>query len=203
MVGFERKTLYDMLDCIDTKRLTAYQIPGMKKLYGIHRFIIFEALWRSDEQGLLMEGFNHGYSWKWARIGWGLDKKPVMYSKLFRFLISIQLAGTTIIPSHSVQDTARCVVEYFHYFQKPWKAHRSQREIQVPIIPSLDPDISLVRRWAHSIQGVGLEFSSEAEKLFNSGLELAQSTEEEWDSIEGIGPATAKDIVRQIEGRKR
>lgn len=201
LIGFERKTLYDMLDCIQTHRLTAKQIPGMKRMYGIHRFIIFEALWRSDENGYLLEGFKSGYSWRWAKTI--NSRQPVLYSTLYRFLISLQLAGNYVIYTHDLADTARAVCEFYHYFQKPWDQHTAMQEIQAPKIIGIDSHASLTRQWAHCIDGVGQKFSVHADRLFGSGLELAQSIEEDWMQIEGIGVQTAKDIIRQIEGRPK
>lgn len=198
MIGFERKTLHDMLSCIDDARLVAHQKLGMSKMYKLS-YLVLEGLWKCDDKGFLMEGFRNGSAWTWCKF----RGKPVLYSKLYRYLISLQLAGMPVITSYSLATTAKHVVEYYQYFQKNWKDHKSMMEMQKISLPSLGGRPNLVRRWAADLDGVGPDLSARAGDVFSSGLELAIATPEDWAEIKGISLSGAKEIVKQIERRVR
>jgi ERCC4-type nuclease len=193
-IGVERKTLHDMLHCIDDARYAAHQRPGMLNLYD-KSFLIIEGCWRPhDSQGILMEGFSSGMAWGECRY----RSQRVMYSKLYRYLISVSLSGVTVTQSRDLYGTAFNVCEMFHYFQKKWDNHTSLIETQKLNIPTLTGKPSLVRRWAADLEGVGVKHSMDAERLFKKPITLAQADESEWLQIPGVGVRTAQSIVKEI-----
>lgn len=196
-VGVELKTLHDMLHCIDDARYVK-QRTGMSQLYG-KSFLIVEGHWKPhDPNGSLMEGFQGGTSWGDCRY----RSQRVMYSKLYRYLLSVSLSGVTVTYSRDMFHTAYNICEIYHYFQKPWHRHTSMLETQVLSLPSLYGPPSLCREWAARIDGVGVIKSIEAEKVFRTAANLANAEEREWLQVPGIGPGSAKKIVRQIwEGK--
>lgn len=194
LVGVERKTLHDMLSCIDSAHFTGKQMVGMKKMYGFS-FLLVEGLWRAHEDGWLMEGFPNG--------SWGYCKQRtqrVMYSKLRRYLVSITLAGTPVIYTRDQKGTAYDLCELFHYFQKTWNKHASLLEMHKLNIAQLSGKPSVTRRWAESLDGVGSTYGMEADRIFKTPYKLAASTEQDWLRIAGIGPKTARKIIREIHG---
>lgn len=197
-IGFERKTLSDMLNCVDDARLVAHQKLGMSHMYKLS-YMILEALWRCDDQGLLMEGYRQGAAWGWCKF----RGAPVMYSKLYRYLISLELAGMHVVHSQGIQSTARNIVEHYHYFQKDWDKHTAMLAMQKVTLPCIDGKPSLTRQWAACIDDVGEGLSSGADKVFDTALELAIATPEDWAQIKGISMDGAKKIVKQIERRSR
>src|SRR5678815_3604799 len=65
-VGIERKTLHDMLNCIEDNRYNDQRIR-MKQLYDI-QVLMVEGHWRPHKpEGYLMEGFSDGLSWGYAK----------------------------------------------------------------------------------------------------------------------------------------
>lgn len=195
-IGVERKRLHDMIGCIEDSRYSAHQRLGMKKLYT-ESWLLIEGAWRPhDPKGLLMEGNNAGQWWECRPAG-----RPTMYAKLRRYLFSVERAGVPIIYTRDVWHTAYDICELYHYYQK--KHHTSMREIQKPLIPTLNRKPSVTRKWAEALDGVGLVHGEEAERLFRNPIALAQSSELEWMGIPGIGPKTAKSIIEQIEGKRR
>lgn len=197
MVGVERKTLHDMLHCIDDSRYSAYQRPGMQAMYD-QSYLLVEGLWKPHENGFLMEGFN-GSSWGPCRY----RSKPVLYSKLRRYLFSMSLSNVTVLYSRDIVQTAFDMCELFHYYQKKWDQHTSLLETQKLNLPSLQGKASLVRKWAADIDDVGVKFSESAEGIFKTPLKLAQSSELDWMRVKGIGVATAQSIIRQIWGIRK
>lgn len=196
-IGVERKRLHDILQCIDDGRYTGHQRIGMNKAYR-KSFLIIEGWWKPHSQsGLLMEGFID----KRGTLAWAYCRprgQGVMYSKLYRYLISVQLGGVVVVYSKDIGQTCFDVVEMYHYFQKPWRDHKSLLEMQKLVIPTLETKPSLTRRWAACLPGIGTELSSEAERVFRKPIALATADETDWLRLEGVGVSTAQKIVREI-----
>lgn len=195
LIGVERKTLHDMLHCIDDSRYSAHQRPGMLAMYQ-KSYLILEGYWKPHENGTLMEGFEGGTKWGACKY----RSSHVLYSKLYRYLLSVSLSGVIVIYSRDIYHTAYNICECFHYFQKPWDKHTSLIEVQKLAIPDLRKKPSLVRRWASDLEGVGVIHSLAAERLFRTPLQLAQSDEMDWLRIPGIGVPTAQKIIKEIHG---
>lgn len=195
VIGVERKTLSDMLNCIDDARYSAHQMPGMAQSYD-KSFLVIEGIWGAGTPPF-MEGVlitSKGGSWFPLKY----RSQQVMYSKLYRYLISVALSGVIITFSRDIEHTAINICEMFHYFQKKWTNHTALNEIQKLAIPQLSGKPSLVRRWATQLDGIGVKHSMAAEKVFKRAPDLAMAGEEEWLRVPGIGVKTAQSIVREI-----
>lgn len=204
MVGIERKTLRDMLHCIDDARLAGHQLIGMRHIYDV-RVVMLEGMWKPhDPQGWLMEGFHGGSSWGHFGVNprGPTSQKRVLYSKLYRYLISLSLSGVIVTLSRDLFQTCFDVGEWWGYFQKPWDRHTALQEIQKVNIPTLNFKPSLTRLWANDIDEVGLKLSALAERHFRTPIKLATSEEQDWLRIPGIGVTTAQKIMRQIWGER-
>ena len=193
--------MHDMLSCVEDARYTAHQLVGMNKLYS-KSFLVLEGMWErgtpgSALDGLLIQGFNHGSSWGPLQQA---GRRTPLYSKLYRYLISVQLAGVIITYSNNLTQTACQIVEIQQYFQKKWKEHTALRECQKLAIPSLSGRPSLCKRWANELTDVGVVHGEEAERLFKTARNLAMSDESDWMTISGVGVKTARQIVREING---
>ncbi len=203
-VGIERKTLNDMLNCIDDARFSGSQYHGMLGLYSKGcAYLCLEGLWAPGDgngySGLLMQGYRRGQAWGPLKTRGG--RTPI-YSKLYRYLLSVQLSGVIITPSLDLYHTAFNIVEMYHYFQKKWTAHTSLLEVHKMAIPVMTGKPKLVRKWADSIEDIGVVHGMAAEHLFKTPLALANSEESDWLTIPGIGPKTAAKIVKEIRGIK-
>lgn len=197
LIGFERKTLSDMLNCIDDARFAGFQNVGMKQLYQV-RVLIVEGVWRADfKTGYLMECIG---ALRW--VPFRFRAQFTRYSKLFRFLLSVQLSGVVVIQTRDIEETAYNIYEMQQYFNKKWDDHTSLLEVQKLAIPAMNARPSLVRRWASDLTDVGVKYSMEAEKLFKSPIALAKADESAWLRIKGVGVKTAQQIVREIQGWK-
>lgn len=195
LIGVERKTLHDMLMCIDTAHYSGKQLVGMKKMYG-YSFLLLEGVWRPhDSEGWLMESVNDSQFFYCKQTS-----TRVLYSKLRRYLISVGLAGVQVIYSRDMRQTGYDLCELFHYFQKSWNKHTSLIEMHKLNIAQLSGKPSVTRRWAESLEGIGSTHGMDAERVFKRPIDLAQATEREWLRIPGIGPKTARKIVREIHG---
>lgn len=198
-IGLERKTLHDMLACIEDARYTGHQRVGMAQLYSVC-FLIIEGLWYPHaENGLIMQGFTtreNTFQWGACRSG----RQKVMYSHLRRYLFSVSLSGVHVLYTRDAFQTAYDIHDAYHYFRKPWKDHTSLLALQKLAIPTLNGKPSLARKWANDLEDVGTTLSERAERHFKTPLALALADEQQWTQIEGIGLPTAQRIVRSIRG---
>lgn len=195
LVGVERKTLGDMLNCIDDARYAAHQRPGMLSMYN-RSILMIEGEWKPDlHSGYMMWLAGH-MTWK----PFSYRSRYVAYSKLFRYLMSIQMSGVIVMQTRDLEHTAFNICECCYYFGKKWADHTALQEMQKFNLPDLNGRPSLVRRWAAALDGVGVKHSLVADKTFKTPLELAQSDELDWVRIPGIGVKLAKSIVRSIHG---
>lgn len=196
-IGVERKKMGDLLNCIDDSRYSAHQLPGMASMYN-KSILIVEGVWKPDTvTGYLME-FVTTLTWRPYRQ----RSQMTRYSKLFRYMLSIQLSGIVVIVSRDIEQTAYNIYEMFSYFQKPWDQHTSLLEMQKLNIPSLTGRPSLVQRWAAEIDGIGVKHSQDALKIFKTPYDLARSDETEWIKLPGIGAKLALSIIKQIHGKE-
>src|ERR1700722_12533217 len=188
-IGVERKTLGDMLNCIDSNRYASHQRLGMAEMFD-RSFLIIEGQWSPSIDGTLMEGRPKRGGNFWEPLKYRSNR--VAYSKLRRYLFSVSLSGVVVLYSSSPFQTAYDICEIFHYFAKPFASHTSLLGIHRIEIPSLIEKPSLCRRWADSITDVGIKFGMEAERIFGrSPIRLANSTEEDWLRIPRLGVGLA------------
>lgn len=198
-IGIERKSLHDMLNCIDDARLSGHQKVGMRGMYAVS-ILMLEGHWKPhDPQGFLMEGFNGGINFGFLKH----RKQNTMYSKLYRYLLSVSLSGMFVSYSRDVWHTSYNICECYHYFQKNWDDHTSMREIHQLALPSLVRKPTLVRSWASRLTNVGVKLSERVDRIFKSGWHMANADEQEWLQVPGIGVKSAQEIVREIWGIKK
>jgi len=192
-VGVERKTLSDLLNCVDDARYSAHQRPGMLAMYQFN-ILMVEGIWKPDSTtGYLMECIRT-LEWRPFRY----RTQMVRYSKAFRYLLTLQIAGTPVIITRDLEHTAYNICECFAYLQKRWEDHTSLLETQKLNMPSLNGRPSLVRRWASELDGIGVKHGMEAERLFRTPYELASSDEGDWIKIPGVGAKLARSVIKQI-----
>ncbi len=200
LIGLERKTLHDFLQCIDDSRYAGHQRPGMAAFYN-HSYLIIEGKWTVGTPpyyaGVLLEQKKEG----WVPLRYRTQR--VMYAKLRRYLFSVGLGGVQILYTQDKFHTAQDIVEAYHYWQKPWEGHTSLRETHKLNLPTLQRRPSLTRLWASAIDGIGVQKGEDAERLFRSPLELAMADEAAWLKVPHVGVKTAQRVVRQIRGGKR
>lgn len=194
-IGVERKRVGDMLNCIDDARYAAHQRPGMQSMYN-KDVLIIEGTWKPDVQSGYMMECVAALTWRPYRY----RTQMVRYSKLFRYLLTIQLAGTMVISSRDAEQTAYNITELYAYFQKKWDDHVSLLEQQRLAIPTMNGKPTLVQKWAAAIEGIGPKLCMRAAEKFDSPIQLAKADEQDWMEIEGVGSKLAQKIVKTVNG---
>lgn len=195
-IGIERKSLHDMLHCIEDSRYSAHQKVGMAQMYQ-KQYLIVEGYWKANHEGFLLESRDDGNGWFFCKV----RSSRILYSKLYRYLLSVSGSGVEVLHSRDLFQTAYNVCETYHYWQKPWASHTSQLQSQVLNIPSLSGKVGLVGMWAADIDGVGVKHRMAAERYFKTPVELAIAEPEDWRNV-GLGAKMAAKVVKQIRGLK-
>lgn len=204
-VGIERKKVREFLDCIKTGRYTGHQRVGMAKMYPRFCILMVEGLWKPDRQsGLLLQGIENPDGRVFWTPKWGQGMDKVMYYTFRRYLFSVMLSGVYVLFTREITHTAYEITELYHYFQKQWREHTALLQMHNDFLslPTLDRAPSVVRKWAFALDGIGTQYSEDAERVFKTPVALANSQELDWMKIPGVGVDTALNVIRQIEGRR-
>jgi ERCC4-type nuclease len=198
-IAIERKALHDMLQCIDDARFAGHQLPGMWNMYkGGKLYLIIEGEWcPHNPGGFLMECRNG--QWFQCRPG----GRPIMYHKLYRYLLSVANTGVNITYTKDLWHTAFNICELYHYYQKKWADHGAMMEMHREPIPPIAGEPSLVRKWAAAIKNIGSgKMGIRVAQKFKTPYALAAADEQDWLTIPGIGVEQAQKIVKEIRGWK-
>lgn len=198
LIGFERKTISDLLDSMREKRLAGSQTKAMIDTYD-RRYLIVEGLWRAGEGHGLIETLQ-GRDWRVAR-------GQFRYSEVIRFLASMrEFAGFIEWRTSTQIETARYIAEEWHWWNdKLWSEHSTHRTLYNPDPtkrangrPSLwRRDSPLLELWLGKLPRIDSR-TEEFSTYFESAQDMANAPVCRWERIKGIGSKSAKDIVDVI-----
>ncbi len=208
MVGVERKSLGDLLQCLDDARFVGVQLPKMFEEYHF-AFLFVEGIWRPDAEGYVEQACpaRDDRVFYWRRVYTG--KKIVLFSALANHLNTLRLKTNLIVVETADKlSTAWHVANLYKWFNdKAWDEHRSHLREYDPA-STFRGKSSFERRIAACFDGIGHDRSALIEAAFpgvkdvTSPMEqMMAATEKDWAAIDGIGRATAEKVYRQLHGR--
>lgn len=205
-VGIERKTLRDMLACINTGRFAGegMQLDGMLTTYE-YTYLIIEGGYRCDPaSGTLQEFRGRTNGWQDLRLG----ARRYMHSELQRFLIMMTLTPARVWHTRTPEDTVRFIADLYQQLaRKKWDDHRSvdaisALQIQEPVLLRRRTDAEenelYRRRVALQSTRIGQDKAKLAARHFVSMREMANADAAAWQEIDGIGSKSAEAIVKEI-----
>ena len=126
-VAAERKTVSDLLDSVETKRLSGHQIPGMTEHYD-YAYLVVEGPWRPSPSGMVEVGeWLKGGSMRWVERGHRFDA-------LVNHLMGLSLrSGLTVWHTiNQLETVAFLVAQYRMWTKKDWDEHTSHDEVYLP-----------------------------------------------------------------------
>ena len=192
-IGVERKRVGDMVQSVQTGRLTGHQLPGLLDAYD-RVYLIVEGQWQANRKTGIIEVFRHG---KYKPLG----GSRFLSKRLWGYLVSVQaLTGVSVLITSHVLETARLVEELFHWWSQPWEIHVNKLLSTKATPPSaylFHRKPSLIRRIAMELPGIDTK-SIAVEKKFCSVSRMMEAGVEEWMEIEGIGKLTARNVWRAL-----
>jgi ERCC4-type nuclease len=209
-IGVERKALDDFLACCNDSRFIGHQLPGLLDSYH-YSVLLIEGTFRPDREGYIEElvpvwhrGQPSEKIFQWKRLHQG--KRAVLFSTLSGHLNTLRLkagrpnAGFLVMQTADKLSTTFEVAALYRWFQKPWDEHRSHIGFFDPA-SVLNVKSSLVRRVAMQLPNIGYERSALVDKTFRSVQDMANSNEERWSELDGIGKKTAAQVVKALRGK--
>jgi len=191
-IGIELKKLRDMLGSMRSERLAGDQVVKMAHDYEMC-FIIIEGIWKPNSwnddlmtmMGRVMRPLN-------LSAGTG-TRKPITfkYGELFKHIISLSvLKNVIVLWSSGPVETVAQIAHLYAWWQRDWEAHRSTDPIKLQTEVTFT-NVSLLRKMAAELPGIGWVRSKEVEKAFISVFHMVNASQEEWQKIPGIGRGTA------------
>lgn len=215
-IGFERKKLDDLINCMKDRRLSGAQLRSMWAVYD-KVYLVVEGLWKPSPGGSIQVATGGGWRDMYHR-GAG-----VSYRQVDAYLSSLaECGGVEILHSFSTDHTAQIYVSRYHWWQKPYNQHRSHDQIYQPdptlqrrgraVLHTGTPSLAVL--WAAAIPGMDSK-AWDVGRQFDSAYDLATAGVDRWrqvtwtaNTVNGqaerrIGKKAAADIVAAVHGKGR
>lgn len=186
-IGMEHKDISDLLQCMETRRLTDHQLPGMVNTYNV-AYLVIEGEWSSDEHGNLNLS---AWQTRSAR-GWS-------YEAVANFLSSIsERPAVRVWQARDRRDSCRFILGRYKSWQKPYDDHTSH-------LPLTGVDLfggavslrqpMLVWRVAGQLPRIGGKKLADVVRRFPTTRQLVLAGPEAWKGLKGL----ADDSIRRIQ----
>lgn len=194
-VGVELKTVPDFITSMQSGRM-ADQIARMTEQYQ-RTYVIVEGFYRARRGSGLLE-VPRGRVWQPLTLG----SRPVFWAEVERFVTGIEEAGVRVRRTRTSNETASVIVHVLKaWWDKDYEEHRSLNVLYRPAPLQLireDEVTHRLRLVASCLPGIGHGRSKAVAQTFRSIYNLANSTIEAWEGIDGIGRRIAGDAVTAI-----
>jgi ERCC4-type nuclease len=212
MLGVERKTLSDLITCMTDARYADLQLPGMLKLYKAETYLLFEAIYRSDEDGKIQ---HWGWDYVRRKQGWvdfgfktrtGKTVRPYTFDQLEGFLWTIQrVAGVKLIRTRTKEESARALRNLWKHSQKPNEEHHSLHKFCTgeSITDTFRQEPDLMQYIASRFPGVGWKKAGNLAQHFDTISEMILASREKLQEVDGIGKGLADAIYMAVRKRRK
>jgi ERCC4-type nuclease len=192
MIVVERKRITDLIQSMESKRLSGHQLPGMAEMYD-YCYLIVEGMWRPGKDGEL-EICNG----TWSR-GHG---RPLQYRALDSYLMTLELkAGVIYRRTVTPQETVAMIVGAYRWWrEKKWDEHESHRAVYAPAnggrgrrMTFRPRKISTAERICMQLPGIDSK-AKDVAAHFGSVERMMAASVKEWTGAPGVGKVGAKRI---------
>lgn len=208
-VVVERKTIGDLVQSMQSKRLSGHQLPGMADAYD-YCYLIVEGVWRPGGDGELQVGqgnFGHtGWGGRWSG-GFG---RRLPYMAIDNYLSTLELqAGVIVRRALDMRETVFVIADLYRWWTgKFWAEHSSHLGVYAPAVAKqgrtrlnlVTREVPVAEKWAMQLTGIETKARAVAEH-FGSARALANATPAQWMEIKGIGKGIASQAVREINAQ--
>lgn len=118
VVAVERKKILDLVQSMQSRRLSGHQLPGMANAYD-YAYLLVEGFWGPDDDGRLL-----------------VNKQPqsLSYRALDAYLTTLEVkAGLIYRRTISAAETVACVVDLYRWWtEKTWDEHTAHEAVYAP-----------------------------------------------------------------------
>jgi ERCC4-type nuclease len=198
-IGVERKALSDFLGSMQTGRLAAVQLPGLRASYDVV-YVVLEGVWKVHPDGRILVPRGKG-NWDSFHLG----RRQFTSRELDGFVNSLQVeAGVVVRETSNMHHTAMLIYNLYRWWQKSDHAsilamHKNRFADDGAGGALLTPP-SLRRRVASELPGIGFKRSLAVADHFPTVRAMVNAEESDWKGIEGVGKTTAKRVVAALSG---
>lgn len=193
-IGIERKTIGDLLNSMESGRLSGYQLKGLIESYD-YNYLIVEGFWQCDQVGNL--NIRRGKRWTSHMF----NRQQLPYSRFVGYLNTLTMLGN-IHPVFltTLTQTGHWTSKTYHWWQKLWHHHKSHLQFHVdPPARAHIIEPSLFRKMLKELDGVGWDRAEALEKHFANFNEILVGGVKEMCKVPGIGKVGAQKILKQLE----
>lgn len=194
LIGIERKTIGDFVNCMCSGRFSGRQLIGMLNSYH-YLYLVIEGMFRANPKTGVLEVYKYG---GWCEHTAG--KRRFMARDIWAFMNTMQVVcGLHCYHTPTPSDTAYYIRALKHWWDKEYEEHKGHLQPHTGVTVELSKQ-TLVRRVAACLDGVGWGKAKAIDLEFGSVAELVAAGEKELVEVEGIGKVLAKSIVEQLHG---
>jgi len=194
VVGVERKTIGDFVNCMCSGRFSGRQLIGMLNSYH-YLYLVIEGAFRASPENGVLEVYRYG-GWQEYTAG----KRRFMARDIWAFMNTIQVVcGLHCYHTPTKSDTAQYIRALYHWWTKEYEEHKGHLQPNTGTVVELSKQ-TVVRRVASQLDGIGWEKAKAIDQHFGSVADLVGATEKELKGIEGIGKVLADGIIKQLKG---
>lgn len=209
-IGIERKRIDDLVQSMETGRLSGHQLGKMAQTYD-YGYLVVEGIWKAGENGELM-------------VFGGRDRwfpRKVSVRGINNYLMGLSLrAGLICWRTSTDRETVEFTVDQYRMWnEKRWEEHKSHETIYTGAdngegfelnsraglgrnlfhIPRVVGEVEL---FAKIIPGVGDRLAHRVGKKFGTIGAAVNSDESRWAEVKGISKEGAKKIRNWMWGVK-
>lgn len=196
VIGIERKTIGDFVNCMCSGRFSGRQLIGMLNSYH-YIYLVIEGVFRANPKTGVLEVYRYG-GWHEYEAG----RRRFMARDIWAFMNTMQVVcGLHCYHTSTPSDTAYYIRALKHWWTKEYEEHKGHLQPHTGTMVELSRQ-TLVRRVAACLDGIGWGKAKAMDQAFGSVVELAVAREKELLEVEGIGKKLAKSVVEQLHGRK-
>jgi ERCC4-type nuclease len=196
LIGIERKRISDLVQSMDSGRLSGHQLVGLTNSYNVI-YLLVEGIWKPREDGVIMLPSKGG----WRAMEYG--KRRYTYHEVTNFLNSLTvLCGLNIFQTQGAFMSGLWLKHLYAWWRKPYSDHKShlqfhqsiERQYAQLFVPPF------IQRVAKELKGIGWDKSKALALKFKSVEELLNADVKTLMEIEGIGKKLAKQVYNQLRG---
>ena len=192
-IGYELKSIPDLVACIHDGRFAGHQLPGMQRMYDFSYLVVLNRV-RRNRDGLLQYHDGHG---KW-RQPFGGQRYPLTLTALRKWLWTMEVqGGIRIMPVDGLSDAAHWILSHYKSWQENWDSHKSLKTFDDSKTFSVFNEPTTLRKVAAQFKQIRWVRSRAAEKHFDSLRDMVLADESEWLEVDGVGPKIARAVVAE------
>lgn len=192
-IGYELKSIPDLVACIHDGRYAGHQLPGMQREFDLSYLLILDRV-KCDHIGTLL--YHKGFG-KWRQPFSG-QRYALTLTSLRKWLLTVEVqGGVRVIFCDGLTDAAHMIMSHYKWWDHLWDEHKSLKTFDDSRTFSAFSEPSTLRKMAAQFKTISWTRSRAVEAHFDSIRDMANADETEWQEIEGIGPKIARAAVAE------